>query len=285
MTEPSAGVIHDIGYQRYDGPRLGRRYIVRTLFGQSLRAAYGLGRGAKAKIFPWAVAGVVLMVAGVLTALRVTLGETPVGYADFGDELIVLVVLFAAVVAPELASRDVRAGVLPLYFARPLYPVDYAVAKLGALVGAVWLLLAGPLTVMLAGAVFSAGGPGEVGDELLGALGGYAYAALVAVVVAAPALLVASLVGRRAVAAGATVAVFLVTLPVVELLSVPDVAGDRVARLAGLGNPATLVSGVRQWLDGEPQMAGYGGWYVAATVVFVAGCVALVVARYRRIAR
>ena len=52
-----AGVIHDIGYQRYAGPRLGRRHVVTALYLHSLRTAFGLGRSANAKIFPWIVVG------------------------------------------------------------------------------------------------------------------------------------------------------------------------------------------------------------------------------------
>src|SRR5215475_3045331 len=54
-TNPAAsddGVIHDIGYRRYDAVRYGRPGIVAALTWHSLRAAFGLGRGAKAKIFP-----------------------------------------------------------------------------------------------------------------------------------------------------------------------------------------------------------------------------------------
>ena len=47
-----ADVIHNIGYRHYDGPRLGRAYARRSLFSQSLRGAYGLGRSAKSKVLP-----------------------------------------------------------------------------------------------------------------------------------------------------------------------------------------------------------------------------------------
>ena len=46
------GVIHDIGYRRYTGRRLGRAQIIRALYWHSLRSAFGIGRGAKAKIVP-----------------------------------------------------------------------------------------------------------------------------------------------------------------------------------------------------------------------------------------
>ena len=52
MTAESTGVIHDLGYQRYTGERPGGPRSSATLTWYSLRAAFGLGRGAKAKIFP-----------------------------------------------------------------------------------------------------------------------------------------------------------------------------------------------------------------------------------------
>lgn len=41
--------IHNIGYRTYDGPRLGRSYATRSLYSQSLRGAYGLGRSVKSR--------------------------------------------------------------------------------------------------------------------------------------------------------------------------------------------------------------------------------------------
>ena len=48
----AAGVIHDLGYRGYDGPRLGRAQIVRALTWHSFRSAWGIGRGVKGKIVP-----------------------------------------------------------------------------------------------------------------------------------------------------------------------------------------------------------------------------------------
>ncbi len=61
---PPRAVIHDLGYQRYDGPRLGRRRIVAALAWHSFRAAFGFGRGAKAKVVP-----VIVMIAICLPAV------------------------------------------------------------------------------------------------------------------------------------------------------------------------------------------------------------------------
>src|SRR5260221_203070 len=52
LVAPGTGVIHDIGYQTYDGPRFGRGKIAIALCWHSFRSAFGFGRGAKAKILP-----------------------------------------------------------------------------------------------------------------------------------------------------------------------------------------------------------------------------------------
>ena len=51
MSEATpSGAIHDIGYRRYEGPRLGASYIRRSLFLETLRGSFGLGRSARSKI-------------------------------------------------------------------------------------------------------------------------------------------------------------------------------------------------------------------------------------------
>lgn len=192
VDQSPAGVIHDIGYRRYTGPRLGRGYAVRSLYVHGLRTAFGLGRSIKAKIFPWLVIGIFGLTAAIVAAANSQMKERALTYAQFPEVLTVVIVLFCAVVAPELVSRDLRSGVLPLYFSRPLSRYDYALAKLAALCSAVWLPLAGGQLLMFAGTAF--GVPDlaafwtEVGD-LLPAL---AYSAVHALVFAGVSLLVAS---------------------------------------------------------------------------------------------
>ena len=52
----ATGSIFDLGYRGYDGPRLGRRHAITTLFTQSLKWTFGIGRGGRAKIAPFALA-------------------------------------------------------------------------------------------------------------------------------------------------------------------------------------------------------------------------------------
>ena len=60
-TTSGQGVIHDLGYRHYDGPRAGRQYIARALFLESAKGAYGLGRSAKSKIMPMLLLAAICM--------------------------------------------------------------------------------------------------------------------------------------------------------------------------------------------------------------------------------
>ncbi|MFJ8580140.1 ABC transporter permease [Micromonospora sp. NPDC093277] len=289
MPEPT-GVIHDIGYQRYTGTRLGRRHVFGALYLHGLRTAFGLGRSAKAKIFPWLVVSIVVVVAAGLTAVRTQTGQVVMTYAQFADAMSWLVIFFVAVVGPELVSRDLGSGVLPLYFSRPLPRGDYALAKLGALGTALWLLLGAPQLVMFLGAAFTTKtGIRGVWDELLDLLPGLLYAALWAVVFASVGLLIASLTSKRAFAAGGIVAAFLMTAPIVATLSI--MPSRAVNELAMLASPSSLVEGVGIYTLGDRLHPGglgligdFGPVYLAAAILLVAGCVALLLLRYRKVA-
>ncbi|GIM82201.1 ABC transporter permease [Salinispora arenicola] len=290
MSE-STGVIHDIGYQRYSGPRLGRGPVFGALYLHGLRTVFGFGRSAKAKIFPWLVVGIVTVVAAGITAIRSQLGQVVLTYAQFADVMSWLIIFFVAVAAPELVSRDLRSGVLPLYFSRPLARSDYPLAKLLSLVTALWLLLGGPQLVMFLGAAFiTEEGLRGVWNELLDLLPGLLYAGLWAAVFGSIGLLVASLTGKRAFAAGGIVAVFLMTTPIVGILSI--LPSQAINELAFLASPMTLVQGVGTWaLDdllfeqgGGLPIGGFGPVYALAAVLLLTGCVVLLLARYGKVA-
>lgn len=289
----ATGVIHDIGYQRYTGNRLGRWQVLGALYAHGVRTAFGLGRSAKAKIFPWLIVTIVGLVAALVTAVRAQTNEVIMTYVQFADSLSWLVIFFVAVVAPELVSRDVRSGVLPLYFSRPLRRSDYVLAKLAALMTSVWLLLGGPQLLMFVGAVFSSDQISDVWPEIGDLVPGLLYAAVWAVVFGAVGLLVASLTGKRAFAAGGIVAVFLMTASVAGVLSA--LPSQTINQLAGLASPSSLVQGIgiwafREWLITDPVLDAelaanpYEPLYGLGALVLVAGCIGLLLVRYRRVA-
>jgi ABC-2 type transport system permease protein len=277
-------VIHDIGYQRYTGPRLGRRYATRSLYEHGVRVSFGLGRSAKAKIFPWTVITLVLALAVLIVAVKAQTGEMIISYQELPGTVSLLVMVFLAVVAPELVSRDLHNKTLPLYFSRPIQRVDYAVAKLGALVTAVFALLAGPQLIMFAGCAFTVGTGSGVWTEARGMLGGWAISAVYALVFSSISLLVASVASRRAFAAGAIVVLFMITSPVVGLLIALG-EGSMLGQLAPMGTPFLLVEGIRKWLFGGDflDIGKFGPLYALVSLLIVAGCSLLLVLRYRKV--
>jgi ABC-2 type transport system permease protein len=282
-----AGVIHDIGYQRYNGPRLGRAAVFGAIYVHGLRAAFGLGRTAKAKIFPWGVAGIVLLVAVINAGVRSQLGRWLFDYYQFNDTLSWLVIFFVAIVGPELVSRDMRSGVLPLYFSRPVRAADYVGAKVAALISAVFLLLGVPQLVMfLTGAFTTKTGMKGVWHELGQLLPGWGYSLLWAFVFASVSLLIASLTGKRAFAAGGIVAFFLVTTPVVGVFSV--LPSENAHHAAGLFSPMSLVNGVEMWFRGRTDVGlDIGSWgpiYGIEAFCLVVATLLLLLARYRKVA-
>lgn len=290
----TSGVIHDIGYQRYAGVRLGRRYATRSLYAHGVRTAFGLGRSAKAKIFPWLVVALLMLVATIITAVRSMQGEMVLGYTAFSDFVSLLTVLFCAIAGPELVSRDLRTGVLPLYFSRPLARSDYALAKWASLVTATWLLLAAPLTLVFVGGAFTVDGMGKVWDEFLLFLAGLGYAGVHAVLFASIAILVASLAGRRAVAAAIIAAFFLLSTAVFGIMYSIAVATENktLTELALLFSPQTLAQGVELWLFnpreqdlGEVSIGTFGPVYGLAWLGLIAVSVLLLLVRYKKVAR
>lgn len=297
MPSPRTGVIHDIGYQRYEGPRLGRWYATRSLFVHSVRSSYGLGRSAWAKVLPIGLLSLASIASLILVVISSQLPEPVLDYAGIASTFTYAATVFVAVVAPELVSVDLRTNSLQLYLARPIRRTDYAMAKLGALATAVFLLFAVPMVIMFLGLAFSTDdGIGGVFHEVGGLLVGLLAAAIHAALLAAIGLPLASLTGRRVFASGMIIAVFLLTAPVSAALEAfsydtssydSPTSGSAMSHLAGLIDPSRLLAGVDQWLFGVDldlvRVGGYGAVYGLVTVVLIALGTACAVWRYRKV--
>ena len=208
----ASGVIHDLGYRGYDGPRLGRGQIIRALTWHSFRSSFGIGRGAKAKIIP-ALAFVAMCLPALVNAFAVARGNARLfGYDVYVPTLRVAVVtIFLAAQAPELVSRDLRNRVLPLYFCRPLRRGDYPLAKYLALTAALLVLIEVPLLILYAGTIASAKGGHAIWGETKALIPGLGVGLMWAVLLAAIGLVLASLTGRRAYATGIVAISFVLT--------------------------------------------------------------------------
>ena len=315
------GVIHDIGYRRYTGRRLGRAQIVRALYWHSLRSAFGLGRGAKAKIVP-VIVFVIMCLPAIANAVAVANGNARiVPYDTYVFQLrVVLMIIFVAAQAPELVSRDLRSHVLPLYFCRPLHRLDYPVAKLAAFITACLALIEIPLLLLYLGTVAQSHSPHAIWVQTRAFIPGLLVGLMWAVLLAAIGLALASLSGRRAYATGAIAIYFFLTWilagiliavtqrNVVRSATINPPPGGRppgfpatgpikvhmitqvpttASHLSGLVSPFTTLDGVRLWLGGTskgplPGVGSYGALYGAMFLVLLAASVGGLFARYRK---
>ncbi|CAA9350995.1 MAG: Integral membrane protein [uncultured Nocardioidaceae bacterium] len=288
----NAGAIHDIGYRHYDGPRLGAAYIRRSLFVETLRGAYGLGRSARSKVMPFVLLGVMVLPAVVIgiVASYIGLDELPRGldYTTYVITMQVAVTVYLGSQAPAVVSRDLRYRTTALYFSRPLSRQQYVQAKYAGMASALFLLLALPITLLLVGALLAELPLGEQLPDYLRAMAG---AALHALVLAGIGLVVAAMTPRRGLGVAAVVGVLIVLSGVqATVRGLAEVFGnDTFSGYTGLLSPFTLVDGVVAGLLGaessvgrEPPGAIGTSVYVVVTVLLLVGCYVALVARYRK---
>ena len=300
----AGGVIHDLGYQRYDGPRLGRQRIVAALAWHSFRSAFGFGRGVKAKVVP-VIVMIAICLPAVVNAFAMSRGNARlVDYDTYAPVLRDLTMtVFLAVQAPELVSRDLRSRVLPLYFSRPIKPGDYPLAKYLGFTAACLVVLEVPLLLLYAGSVVNVHGGAAVWAQTRALIPGLLLGVMWAVSLAAISLFLASLSARRGLATGAVAIAFLLTYTLAQILLQVETqsavnVGPRAPggeplvtlgeKVAGLFSPFTLFDGVRRWLGGTsmgdnvPKVGAFGAVYALVLIVLVALSLYGLAARYRR---
>jgi ABC-2 type transport system permease protein len=265
------GVIHNIGYRRYEGQRLGRTQIVRALTWHSLRAAFGLGRGAKAKIFP-VVIFVLMCLPAVVSIAAMAINPANgrlISYDTYQPGLRPLVMLvFVALQAPVLVSGDLRYHTLPLYFSRPISRIDYPAAKLAGFTLACLAVLEIPLLILYVGTISQVHGAGAVWAQTKEVGPGLLYGAAWAVLLASISLVLASTTGRRVLSMCAVAIPLFFTWILATALShiglstfQPVAAGQppALASLAGLINPFTILDGIEDWLGSAPPVQIFEG--------------------------
>ncbi len=217
--------IHDLGYRRYDGPRVGAVGAWRALYWQGLRTMFGIGRSAKAKVVPVFVILVsMLPAAAMVLAFSLSKGVQPIRYGAMIGGQLILFVLFIAAQAPELLSRDQQHRVLPLLLTREVSRTSYASARLLAMFTALFVAALAPLLLAYIGEIGTAIDPvaafGSMGTRIGPIL---AIATLTAIMMSGVASALAVWTPRRAYATAAIIGAFLVAAAIATGLD--DLAG------------------------------------------------------------
>ena len=294
----AGGAVYDRGYRPYDGPRGQRGAATFALYKASMRRALGLRRSWRQKVAPFTLLGVVTIPAivnvgiGYVTRDRfLTQRFEIITYREYVGVSAALL-LFVALVCPDVMCPDRRQHVLPLMFARPITGVDYVLAKLGAIGTILFAFSFVPQVVLFVGNML-------VSDSALDYFTGHLdvlwkvpiAVALLAAYYTVIGIAISSLTDRRIVAGASVIGLFLVTS-----ISSAILVGD--ARFRG-GSPGALINVLRLPLylrdlvflghvDRRSPLAGVqnGGLYaiVISAAVMTIGVVVLL-RRYRWVER
>ncbi|MCX4448008.1 ABC transporter permease [Streptomyces sp. NBC_01789] len=285
--------IHNIGYRAYDGPRLGRAYARRSLYSQTLRGSFGLGRSAKSKVLPMLLFGVMCLVAAIIVAVAIAAPGTtklPIKYTSFAIYLQAVIGLFIAAQAPQAVSRDLRFKTVPLYFSRPIEHGDYVLAKFAAMASAVFVLTGAPVVILYIGALL---GKFDFGDQTKWFAQGMVSVLLLSVLFAGLGLVMAALTPRRGFGVAAVIALLTITYGAVTTVQgiAWSTGSEGAVPYLGLFSPITLIDGVQTaflgatsaFPGGNGPGAGIGAVYLLVVLALIAGSFAVLMRRYRRV--
>lgn len=213
----AGGAVYDRGYRPYEGERGRRGAATLALYKASIRRALGLRRSWRQKVAPFSLLAVVTVPAivnvGIGYVTRDNIGQRfeIVTYRDYVGVSSALL-LFVALVAPDVICPDRRQRVLPLMFARPMTGVDYVLAKVGAIASIVFAFSFLPQVVLFVGNMLVSDGALDYFTGHLDVLWKVPLAVLLlAVYYAVLSVALASLTDRRIVAGASIIGLFLVT--------------------------------------------------------------------------
>ena len=298
VATSAQGSIYDLGYQRYEGPRLGRLYAFRSLYVHGLGAAFGIGRSTRSKVVPFGLFAIAMLPAVIALGVAALAGDAirPIRLDNYFSLVGTVMLLFAAAVAPELVGRDQRSHVLSLYFSRALERRDYALAKLAALLTALLLLALVPEIVLYLGDALVRSDPIGYLRAHLDEPGPMLASALVTALEGATiSLAIAAFTPRRAYAIGGIVAFWFISDGVGTLIaSVSQMGGHFASGTAWTDygvflSPSLVSTGAVGWFFGTSgndvlqRVDLPGWWYLAAALVYAAVAAAVVERRYARI--
>jgi ABC-2 type transport system permease protein len=200
-------------------------------------------------------------------------------YAEYYGFITAAIVLFVALVGPEVLCPDRRNGTLGLYLASPLDRGTYLLAKVLAVVPVLGFVTLGPPLLQLIGLTLADAGPGGVGDFLLVFVRIGLAALVISVAFTALSLAAAALTDRRAFASAG----------VILLLFATSITTDQFVKVAGADPHVLLLNLFFLPFELVTRVYGESGAYpeiatvtlVAAEAAWVALGAAVVWLRYK----
>lgn len=227
--------VFDLGYQRYTGPREGRNRARLALFENGVRSVLGIGRGGRAKILPVGLFLGAMTPAVVFVIVLSFIGDEGADFipsaGDYYSIVSTILIIFGAIMAPELLCPDRRDNVLPLYLVRPLTSTDYVLARFLAFFVIVLALVYAGQVVLQAGLILTTSEPVEyIRDNWLDVPRILLVGVLIAAFISVGPLAVAAFTTRRAYAAAFVIAAWLVLNSVSDGLTSQICTSDTVVQ-------------------------------------------------------
>jgi ABC-2 type transport system permease protein len=281
--------ILDQGYRRYEGPRRGQWGAVRSLAWHSVLRALGLRRNAWAKLLPIAAVVIAYLPASVFVGIAVIVPENlrdETGllpdYPEYYGFITAAIILFVALVGPEVLCSDRRNGMLGMYLASPLDRRSYLFAKVLAVLPVLGLVTLGPPLLLLISFTLANAGPETVVDVLIVFARVIASGLAISALYTAISLAASSLTERRAVASAGIILTLLASSIATQTLVERSGTDERVLLLDLFFLPFELVQRIYGAVGERP---GIPTWQVvAAWAVWTLLASGLLWGRYRRLA-
>ena len=280
-----SGEVFDLGYRPYEGEREGRWRSRRAIWRDGIRTTLGIGKSLGQKVAPFLLLSVAMLPALILIVLSgfvSSLGgdasdiEIPT-FAGYYEFAIVPLMLFAAIVSPELLCPDRRHGVLTLYVVRPIRPSDYVASRwLGFMtvaLAAVWL----PEILLFIWEALQASSTADwLADNWTVVPRFLASGSAIALFFTTLSMFISSFATRRAYAAVLTLAVVFVGAAIAGIAE-DNFSGSLADVLSLVGFPQSMAALVN-WVFGDPveaPLAGgvYAAWLVVLTIALLAGLI------------
>lgn len=289
MQADQTGAIYDLGYRHYEGERGSYGRVLLTLYLESLRIAFGIGRKFVYKFAPLLLLLIAIVPAAIALGIASVIGEeqSPYEYEGYYFVVAVAIMLYCAVVAPDLVGRDIRNRSLPLYISRGITRLDYIAVKIAALVSATLIFSLIPQFLLFAGNTLAArNGLTYVWENIEVIPQIAASALIIGLLLGTIAVAFAAHATNRAYATGGFVALIILSTAVTNILL--EINGGAFWRYFWTLGTFNLMEGAIRAVFGtdfEFDSSGYEadlwpGWYIIVALGTSAAAVGLTVRRY-----
>ena len=287
-TADGSARIHERGYRRYDGTRLGTAHAVRSVARHTFQRILGLRRPARYKVLPFLCVIIAYLPAAVFVGVVALLPNGGRGaritYGQYYGFITAAIFLFVTFVAPEALCPDRHWRTLSLYLASPLNRMTYLLAKAIAVISALLLVTVGPLLVLLLGFVLQNAGPHGPGNVALTVLRIVGAGLVLSFDYGALSMAVSSITDRRSFAGAGTFLLIAISQALAGFFVFGINASKNFFLLSLSRTPLDLVErfyGTRNFRTGPVDLATWPLALAVAGTTLVAG--AIVLWRYRNV--